>query len=103
MPELSRAVRATDEGAVVEVHVQPRASRNELAGLHEGRLKLRLTAPPVEGEANRECVRFMARLLGVPPSSVVILHGRKSRGKTLLVRGVGVQDVIDKLGLETGS
>jgi hypothetical protein len=95
---MSSAVRAADEGAVVEVYVQPRASRSELAGLHEGRLKLRLTAPPVEGEANRECIRFVARLLSVPKSSVVILQGHKSRAKSLLIRGMTAAEVLERLG-----
>lgn len=98
LTSMSSAVRAADEGAVVDVYVQPRASRNELAGMHEGRLKLRLTAPPVEGEANRECIRFIARLLNIASSSVVMLQGHKSRGKTLLIRGMTPAEVLDRLG-----
>ncbi len=96
-PPTNIAVRAADEGTVVEVYVQPRAARNEVSGVYEGRLKLRLTAPPVEGEANRECVRFMARLLGASTSSVSILHGSKSRRKTVLVRGMTPREVLDRL------
>jgi hypothetical protein len=58
---------------------------------------LRLTAPPVEGEANKECVRFLARLLDVPRSSVSILQGLKSRSKTLLIRGVTPLEVQERL------
>jgi uncharacterized protein len=70
----------------VDVYLQPRSSRNEWAGLHQGCLKIRLTAPPVEGEANKECVRFLARAFGVPKSEVEIIHGHKSRRKTILIR-----------------
>jgi uncharacterized protein (TIGR00251 family) len=97
MPATSPAVRATEQGTIVEIYVQPRASRSELAGMHEGRLKVRLTAPPVEGEANRECVRFLAKLLDIPRSSVSVLQGLKSRSKTLLIRGLTPEDVIRKL------
>lgn len=97
VPSMSSAVRASVEGAVIEIYVQPRAARNELAGTHEGRWKVRLTAPPVEGEANRECIRFLARLLGVPKSSVVILQGHKSRSKTLLVRNMTPREVLERL------
>jgi hypothetical protein len=65
--------------------------------MHQGRLKVRLTAPPVEGEANKECVRFLARLLDVPRSSVSILQGLKSRSKTLLIRGVTPLEVQERL------
>jgi len=91
--ELFSFVRPGREGVIVEVTVQPRASRNELAGEHQGRLKVRLTAPPVEGEANSECVRFLARCLGVPKSSVEIIQGHRSRQKTLLVRGPAPEQV----------
>lgn len=91
---MKSAVRATEEGTIIEVLVQPRASRSELAGAHEGRLKLRITAPPVEGEANRECIHFLARLLHAPKSSVVLLQGQKSRRKTFLIRQMSVEDVL---------
>ena len=97
MPSTSPAIRAAEEGAIVEIYVQPRASRNEIAGMHEGRYKVRLTAPPVEGEANKECIRFLAKRLNVPRSSVSILQGLKSRSKTLLIRGVAPEDVLHKL------
>jgi uncharacterized protein (TIGR00251 family) len=97
VPTMSSAVRTTEEGAVVEIYVQPRASRNEIVGIHEGRLKVRLTAPPVEGEANKDCIRFLAKLIGVPRSSVVILQGHKTRAKTLLIRGVTSEQVVERL------
>jgi len=86
-------VKETGEGTTFQVLVQPKAARNELAGLHQGALKIRLTAPPVEGEANDACLRYVAKLLGVPRSSVDILRGRTSRRKTLRVRGVAPQAV----------
>lgn len=73
-------------GVLLDVTVQPRASRGGVAGVHQGRLKLRLTSPPVEGEANRECVKLLSKLLGVPKSDIEIVQGLKSRSKTLLLR-----------------
>ncbi len=81
-------LRGTESGTLVEVYVQPRAGRNEWAGIHQGSLKLRLTAPPVEGEANKECVRFLAKAFRVAKSSLEIVQGQKSRRKTILVRGL---------------
>lgn len=75
-------------GTVIRVYVQPRASKNELAGVHEGSLKVRLTAPPIEGKANKECISFLAKLFNVPKSSIEILQGQKSRHKKFLLRGL---------------
>jgi uncharacterized protein len=95
----------TAQGTTIEIYVQPKASKNELVGMHEGCLKVRLTAPPVEGEANNECIRFLAKLLEVPKSHLEILKGHKSRRKTVLVRGVApefLQNILKQLGINFG-
>jgi uncharacterized protein len=68
--------------------VQPRASANQIAGLHDGVLKVRLTAPPVEGAANAALVAFIAQALGVPRRQVSVVAGSTGRRKTLQVEGV---------------
>jgi len=70
------------------VHVQPRARRTEVAGLHGDAVKLRLAAPPVEGAANEELVRFVAERLGVARSAVRVAAGATSRRKTVEVDGM---------------
>jgi uncharacterized protein (TIGR00251 family) len=78
-----------EEGAVVlELLVQPRASRTRAVGEHDGRLKLQLAAPPVDGEANLALVEFLAGALGVRKADVVILRGETGRRKTVRVAGV---------------
>jgi len=72
----------------VVVHVQPRARRTEVAGLHGDAVKVRLAAPPVDGAANEELVRFVAESLGVPRAAVRVAAGATSRRKTLEVEGV---------------
>ena len=72
------------------LHVQPRASRTELACRHGDALKVRIAAPPVDGAANAELVRFLAELLGVARSAVEIVSGESGRRKVVTVRGVGV-------------
>jgi uncharacterized protein (TIGR00251 family) len=72
----------------LRVRVQPRSSREGLAGVREGALVVRLTAPPVEGAANEALVRFLADLLGVPRSAVTLRHGARGRDKTLHIAGV---------------
>jgi hypothetical protein len=64
--------RETGDGIVVNVFVQPRASRNQVAGLHGEAVKLRLTAPPVEGAANKMCIAFLSELLGVRSKQVLV-------------------------------
>ena len=73
----------------LELHVQPGASRTAVAGLHGERLKLRLAARPVEGEANRALLRFLADALDVTLRDVEIVRGASGRSKTVQVRGAG--------------
>src|SRR5436190_24034018 len=77
-----------DPGAILPVRVIPRSSRDELVGWREGALVIRLAAPPVEGAANRACRKFLARLLDVPPSSISLESGEKSRDKRFRVAGL---------------
>ncbi|HVS78216.1 MAG TPA: DUF167 family protein [Steroidobacteraceae bacterium] len=76
-----------------EVHVQPRASRTEIAGLHGGALKVRVAAPPVDAAANRALIAFLAESLGVPKRSVRIVTGETSRSKLIEVDGVTPEQV----------
>jgi uncharacterized protein (TIGR00251 family) len=80
---------ARDEagGVVLEVLVQPRASRTRAVGEHDGRLKVQLAAPPVDGEANAALIAFVAAALGVRRGDVAILRGETGRRKTLRVAG----------------
>jgi len=76
-------------GAITfDVLVQPRASRAKVGPLHDGRLKLAVTSPPVDGEANAAVVELLAKTLGVARSAVEIVAGESSRRKTVRVRGV---------------
>jgi uncharacterized protein len=81
-------VTPTPDGAFFGVHVQPRASRSEICGPKDGELRLRLTSPPVEDAANKQCVELIAKALGVAKSRVSIRAGAKSRHKVVQVDGV---------------
>jgi uncharacterized protein (TIGR00251 family) len=74
------------EGVILAVTVQPRASRNQIAGVHGNALKIKLTAPPVDNAANKMCVQYLAKCLGLPKSAVEIVSGHTSRSKKLLIR-----------------
>ncbi len=92
-------VESTPGGVRLTLHVQPRASRTGLAGLHGDAIKVRLAAPPVDGAANAELVRFLAGLLGVARSAVEIVSGETGRRKVVVVQGVAVADAGARLGL----
>lgn len=79
-------IQETPDGVIFKITVQPRGSRNEIAGLQGDAMKIRLTAPPVEGAANKMCVEFLAKSLKVRKSVVEIICGRTSRSKKVLVR-----------------
>lgn len=85
------------EGVTFQVRVQPRASRDALAGEREGALVVRLTAPPVEGAANRALTRFLGRALGVAPSAVTIVSGGAGRSKRVAVAGIDAETARTRL------
>lgn len=77
--------------ALLTVRIQPRASRNEVAALEDGGIRVRLTAPPVDGAANEALVRFLAGLLGVPRRDVEILSGQRARTKIVRISGMSLE------------
>ncbi|NPA90041.1 MAG: YggU family protein [Chloroflexi bacterium] len=87
---------ATD-GVYIHVRVQPRSRKNRIEGVHDGRLKIRLTAPPVEGAANKALIAFLADVLDVPRRQISLVRGEKAREKVLLVEGLPLPDVAKRL------
>jgi hypothetical protein len=82
-------------GALVfAVRVVPRASKTAIAGEHDGALKVRVAAPPVEGAANAELTRFLARRLGVSAGAVEVVSGRTSRTKVVRATGAQAADLL---------
>ena len=84
MPWYTRA----GQNLLVRVRVQPRASSCGFTAFADGRLKLRLTAPPADGKANRQAAEILARLFAVPKSNVALASGARSRDKTFKVSGI---------------
>jgi uncharacterized protein (TIGR00251 family) len=78
----------TRTGVRLTLHIQPRASRTELAGTYGDALKIRLASPPVDGAANDELCAFLGERLDVPRSAVVIRQGQGNRRKLVDVSGV---------------
>jgi len=85
--------------ATLRVHLTPRSGRDEVLGLEGDVLRARVTAPPVEGRANEALLRLLADALGVPKSSLCVVHGQRSREKLVAVEGLDVAEVRRRLEL----
>ena len=77
--------REDSDGVTFSVRVVPRASRSEVVGLHDGALKIRVAAPPVEGAANQELFKFLSRKLKVPRAALTLVSGANSKNKIIRV------------------
>ncbi len=87
-------IESTPKGLFIRVRLAPRASREQVDGVKNGALKIRITAPPVEGEANKALVSFLSRLLGLPKGSFSIPPGSlKSKDKKVRVEGVSEKEL----------
>lgn len=89
--------RSRSDGALVAVRVRPRSARDEILGWREGVLQVRVTAPPVEGQANGAVAALVAGALGLPPSAVRVVRGEKGREKLVSVAGLGPDEVRARL------
>ncbi len=78
-------------GLYIVLRVQPRSSKNQIDGVYGGVLKIRLTAPPVEGEANRATIELLSKMLGIKKSSLSIESGLRSRGKRVRVGDIDLE------------
>jgi len=85
--------------ARIAVRLQPRASRNELVAIRDGVLIARVTAPALEGRANRALCRMLAERLDVAPSRVVLARGERSREKLIEIDGIEQAELEPRLGL----
>lgn len=89
----------TSEGLRLQVMVIPRSSRNQIVGESGGALKIKITAPPVEGEANQALVAFLSARLKISKGRVILSKGEASRYKTIDIKGINRDQLIEKLGL----
>ncbi|MBI3609332.1 MAG: YggU family protein [Nitrospirae bacterium] len=98
MPDIpSFDLREMPDGLLFKVSVQPRASREELAGIRDRALRLRLTVPPIEGAANEACRAFFAEFFHVARERVRIIRGHHSRQKWIQIQGVTQKMILDRL------
>ena len=88
------------DGIILNLHIQPRASKNEVCGVQGDALKIRLTSPPVDGAANKLCREFLAELFKVPKSAVEIISGEASRHKRVKITAgdtTRLQQIVDSV------
>jgi TIGR00251 family protein len=79
---------AGPQGIRLQCHIQPKASRDAIAGVHNERLKIHITAPPTDGKANAHLQKFLAKALGIPRTRIRLISGQSSRQKSLLLEGL---------------
>jgi uncharacterized protein len=82
---------------LVKVYLQPKASKNEIVGHYRDGIKVKVTAPPIEGKANDALIRFLAKELGISPSSLEIVKGHHSREKILKISGTELGECFQKM------
>lgn len=80
----------SDDGLVLYLHIQPGAKQEEIVGIYNDRLKIRLKVAPIEGKANKALIKFLARVFAVPASQIEVKQGASSRQKTVLIQGSNI-------------
>ncbi len=99
---MTKFYEAKRAGIILRVHLQPRAKKNEIVGIHGDSIKIRLKAPPVDGKANEEARRFLAKVLGIKRQQVILRAGTTSRSKSFLIKDVDINTIENKLGPMVG-
>jgi uncharacterized protein (TIGR00251 family) len=93
-------IQDTDDGALLTIHVQPKAARTEYVGVHGDALKFRVAAPPVERAANDELCRYLAELFGLSKGKVLIRSGQAARRKQIVLKNVLATRVCQILNIQ---
>ena len=78
----------SEEKIFLSVHIQPNASKNEVSGMINEMVKIKITAPPVDNKANNECLEFLSNILHIPKSKLQIHKGQKTRSKIIQITGM---------------
>ena len=93
----SQIVKDGKNGAILAIHVQPKAARTSCIGIHGHALKIRIAAPPIDGAANKELIRFLASALSLPTTAVHIESGAGGRQKRVRLEGLTAAQVVARL------
>lgn len=90
-------LRQTKEGVELSLHILPNAPRSQIVGLHNGCLKLKIKAPPIDGKANEAIVEFFSEFLKIPKSQISFGRGAKSKSKTIVIHGIPLEELQSRL------
>ncbi|HKL20449.1 MAG TPA: DUF167 domain-containing protein [Tichowtungia sp.] len=96
---MSEWINETPQGLDVRIRAVPRASKNEIQGIYDGALKVRLTSPPVDGKANRALIKFLSKTLNISKAQIELKQGQTGRSKTLHIQGMTPSEIRKKLSL----
>lgn len=91
------ALRGTEKGLILSVKIIPKAGKEEIVGLQENRLKIKVGAPPEKGEANAAVIRLLAKILDIPQSRIILVRGATSRNKDFLLHDCDYEAILNKL------
>lgn len=97
MPLSQLQLQPASNGTLLPVQARPKSRRNAVSGIHDGRLKIAVTAAPEKGKANTAIIRLLAGQLGVAPSSITVRSGATSSRKVLLVQGTSPDELLSQL------
>lgn len=90
-------IKPNKAGIQFSAAIQSRASRNQILGIHNHCLKIKLTSPPVDGAANQACIKFLAKTFGISPSRISIIKGETSKNKTIQFEGMDPKTFMNTL------
>jgi len=85
---------AYGDGTLLNVWIQPRASRAKVVGIYDDSVKIAVKSPPVEGQANEECIKYLSTLMGLPKRQFEIKSGQHSRRKGIYIKGITPEKVV---------
>lgn len=93
MAKVMTWVRADNHGSIIDVHVIPQGRKNEIVGLYNDRLKIKIEAPPVDGKANACLLKFLSKVLDIKNSDLQLIRGEGSRQKQIKVINLSPEDI----------
>jgi len=89
--------KITGNGIVIKVKIVPGASKNKIVGVYNNALKISITAPPVEGKANKECIAYLSKYFDVAKSKIEIISGKSSKNKLIKIYDISQSKFLDKI------
>jgi uncharacterized protein (TIGR00251 family) len=89
--------KSTGNDIVIKVKIAPGSSKNKIDGVYNNALKISITAPPVEGKANKKCITYLAKCFDIAKSKIEIISGKTSKNKLIKIYDISQKDFLDKI------